>query len=100
MDGSTCLVAARKSGVLLKTSAGGSGCESVASTLPEFLRPVYETLLQTKQGFTDLQVIGSESGDTLLIPTSGFYLVAHLPAGKLDQTFLGMWKALAVEIQR
>lgn len=97
---SACLMSARKNSLCLKSITNGSTLENLALEIPSYVCPVYENLLQMKQAYPDMQVIGFESGDVLFLPTSGFYLIAMQPAGKLDHESLKWWRALAAEIRR
>ncbi len=65
----------------------------------ESTRHIQEDILQTNLVPTDLQIIGFESHDVLLVSAGAFYIMSVFPSGKLHSTTLSLWKSLATEIK-
>ena len=97
---SGCIVVSRTTGVPQMKSSATASVEPLASEISEFILPIQEDLVQMKMPNIQLQVIGYEEQDLVIVPASAFYIAALQPTGSLTQANLALWHSLAMEVRK
>jgi hypothetical protein len=89
----------RKGEILLQYPKEATSLGDLGSQLREFFAPVQENLVQLNSHIADLQVIGLDKHDLLLLPTSGFCIAVVQQLGNINAKTLGLWRSFSGELK-
>lgn len=97
---SGCIVVTRTLGETQTQTAHAGALAPLAPEIPEFVLPIQEDLVQMKMPTIQLQVLGYEEQDLVIVPASAFYIAALQPTGSLTQANLDLWQSLSLEVRK